>query len=127
MSFHYSESEARTIRHFVREQKRHREAARLHRLAEARRDFEAILALVVRLGKPLRVYQWGSLIDGRHFSEMSDIDLALEGVTDPAVLSELRRQAERLTRIPLDMVSIEHVHPAYAEFIRRRGRIVYER
>jgi len=58
---------------------------------------------------------------------MSDIDIALEGITDPAELSAIRSAAERLTRFPLDMVAIEHVHPVYADHIRRRGRVVYER
>jgi predicted nucleotidyltransferase len=72
------------------------------------------------------MYQWGSLVDERQFSEMSDIDIALEGITDPATLSALRGAAEKLTQFPLDIVAIEHVHPAYADHIRRRGRVVYE-
>jgi predicted nucleotidyltransferase len=75
---------------------------------------------------PPRIYLWGSLVDDRHFSEMSDIDIALEGITNPAELSAIRSLAERLTRLPLDIVAIEHVHPAYADHIRRRGRVVYE-
>ena len=62
-----------------------------------------------------------------HFSQMSDIDIAVEGITDPAVLSALSGEATELTRFPLDIVAIEHVHPAYADHIRRRGRIVHER
>ncbi len=83
--------------------------------------------MVVRDHRLTRVYQWGSLVDGRHFSERSDIDIALEGVTDPQALSAIRGAAEQMTRFPLDIVAIEHVHPAYADFIRRRGRILYER
>ena len=66
-------------------------------------------------------------MNDRHFSEMSDIDIAVEGITDPAALSALWSTAEKLTRFPLDIVAIEHVHPAYADHIRRRGRMVYER
>jgi len=58
---------------------------------------------------------------------MSDIDIAVEGITDPAALSALRGAMEKLTRFALDIVAIEHVHAAYADHIRRRGRIVYER
>ncbi len=78
-----------------------------------------VAAMIVRDYKPLRIYQWGSLLEDRHFSEISDIDIAVEGITDA--------EAEQLTRFPLDIVAIEHVHPAYAEHIRRRGRIVHER
>lgn len=34
--------------------------------------------------------------------------------------------AERMTRFSLDIVEIEHVEPAYAEGIRKRGVVVYE-
>ena len=85
------------------------------------------MSAIARDYRPLRVYQWGSLVNDRHFSRMSDIDIAVEGITDPAVLSALRGAAEKLTRFPLDLVAIEHVHPVYADHIRRRGRIVYER
>jgi len=50
-----------------------------------------------------------------------------EGIADQALLSELRADAERLTDFPLDIVAMEHIHPAYADYIRRHGRLVYER
>jgi predicted nucleotidyltransferase len=83
--------------------------------------------MIVKEYKPLRIYQWGSLLEDRHFSEISDIDIAVEGITDTAALSGLRAAAEQLTYFQLDIVAIEHVHPAYAEHIRHRGRVVYER
>ncbi len=78
-----------------------------------------VAAMIVRDYKPLRIYQWGSLLEDRHFAEISDVDIAVEGITDA--------DAEQLTRFPLDIVAIEHVHPAYAEHIRRRRRIVHGR
>lgn len=54
------------------------------------------------------------------------IDIALEGIIGPAELSAIRGAAENMTDFPLDIVAIEHVHPAYAEHIRRRGRVEYE-
>ncbi|MBN1835287.1 MAG: hypothetical protein JW820_05515 [Spirochaetales bacterium] len=127
MSAYYTESEARTIRGFVRERRRRRRAELALRLEAARRDFDAVAAMVVRTYKPRRVYQWGSLLEESHFSEMSDIDLAVEGIDDPATLSKLRVDSEGLTDFPLDIVAMEHIHPAYAEYIRRHGRVVYER
>ncbi len=127
MSGLYTESEAETIRAFVRARKNRRQRDLAGRLAEARRDASAIVALIAREFGPARIYQWGSLVNDRHFSERSDIDLALEGITDPETLSSLRRTAERMTHFSLDIVAMEHMHPAYADFIRRRGRILYER
>jgi len=43
--------------------------------------------MIVREYKPLRIYQWGSLLEDRHFSEISDIDIAVEGITDAETLS----------------------------------------
>jgi len=123
----YTEKEAQTIRAFVRARKNRKRLELAARLKAARRDFDTVVAMIVREHKPLRIYQWGSLLEDRHFSEISDIDIAVEGITDAEALSGLRGEAEQLTRFPLDIVAIEHVHPAYAEHIRRRGRIVYER
>ena len=93
----------------------------------ARQDRDAIVSAIAREHNPLRIYLWGSLIHDRHFSKRSDIDIALEGITDPVALSAIRSSAEKLTRFPLDLVAIEHVHPAYADHIRRRGKVAYER
>ncbi len=123
----YTETEAETIRAFVRARQSRKKRDLAVRLKAARRDCDAIVSAIAREHKPLRIYQWGSLVNDRHFSEMSDIDIAVEGITDPAALSDLRGAAEKLTHFPLDIVAIEHVHPAYADHIRRRGRIVYER
>jgi predicted nucleotidyltransferase len=97
------------------------------RLEEARRDFDCIVAHLAERFRPLRIYQWGSLLDGRHFTERSDIDIALEGITDAATFFVIFAAAERLTRFPVDIVQIEKIHPEYADLIRTRGRIVYER
>jgi len=127
VSGHYTEKEAETIRAFVRARQSRKRREFAARLDAARRDCDAIVSAIAREYRPLRVYQWGSLVNDRHFSEMSDIDIAVEGITDPAALSALRGVAEKLTRFPLDIVAIEHVHPAYTDHIRRRGRMVYER
>ena len=93
-------------------------------LAEARADFERIVDHIWRTYRPTRVYQWGSLIDGGHFSERSDIDVALEGVTSASDFFAVLRDVEALSRFPVDVVQLETIHPAYAESIRARGRIV---
>ena len=118
--------EAETIRAYVRGRRISRRHELAARLLAARRDCDAIVSAIADTYHPPRIYLWGSLVDDRHFSEMSDIDIALEGITNPAELSAIRSLAERLTRLPLDIVAIEHVHPAYADHIRRRGRVVYE-
>jgi predicted nucleotidyltransferase len=124
---HYTEEESAVLRTLVRERRSRRKLDLEARLLAARRDCDAIVAMIVREHKPIRIFLWGSLINDRHFSERSDIDIALEGIVDPAELSAIRGSAEKLTRIPLDIVAIEHVHDAYAGHIRNRGRVAYER
>jgi predicted nucleotidyltransferase len=127
MTVHYTEADADTIRSFMRKRKRRKERDLALRLSEARRDFKAIVVEIARRYNPQRIYQWGSLIDGGHFTELSDIDIAVEGIGDPQTFFELLGTAEKITRFDLDIVQMEHLHPAYADGIRRRGRIVYER
>ncbi len=122
---HYTEREAETIRAFVRKRRSERKRFLAQRLRAAQQDRDAILAAIVKDHKPQRIYLWGSLVDERHFSEISDIDIALEGITDPAALSAIRGEAEHMTSFPVDLVALEHVHPAYADFIRRHGKVVY--
>ena len=97
MSGQYTEAEAETIRAYVRSTRARRRTELASRLADARRDCGAIIQAIVQDYAPIRIYQWGSLLDDRHFSEMSDIDIAVEGITDPATLSALRGAMEKLT------------------------------
>ena len=36
-------------------------------------------------------------------------------------------EADRIASLPLDLVAIEKVEPEFAEIIRTRGKLVYER
>jgi hypothetical protein len=67
------------------------------------------------------------LLDRRKFSERSDIDLATEGITDAATFFALYGEADRLTRLSLDLVALENIEPEFADLIRRKGRMIYER
>jgi hypothetical protein len=46
-------------------------------------DFERIVRHIAAVSDPLRIYQWGSLLERAHFSEISDIDIAVEGLRGP--------------------------------------------
>ena len=115
------------VRQFVAAKSERRRVALDERFARAGRDFEAIVASIVSEVKPLRIYQWGSLLDRRLFTEISDIDIAVEGLTGPDEFFKALGIAMDGTSLPVDVVEIEKVPRDVAERIRKRGRIVYER
>ena len=108
----------------ARERSAARQNADLQRQAAA--DVQAIVALIIRQYHPRRVFQWGSLLRPGDFKPYSDIDIAIEGVTDAERFFALLGDAQKLTRFPLDIVQLEKIAPEYADDIRRYGKIVYE-
>ncbi len=107
--------------------KRARTEARRERLEKARADFEKIVAHIIQKYRPLRVYQWGSLLDERRFTEISDIDIALEGLAGPLDGLHALADAEDMTDIAVDIVELERIHPLHAKSIREEGKLIYER
>ena len=76
---------------------------------------------------PRRIYQWGSLLDRRRFSEISDLDIAVEGLSGPAEFFEVLGIAMNATALPVDVVELEKLPVDVADRIRRRGVLVHER
>ena len=116
-----------TRRYF--EQKDARRARALDaRFAEATADASAIIAMIAEDFNPVRIWQWGSLLDRSRFSGISDIDIAVEGFPgDAAAWFRLLGKAEGLSRFDLDILQLEKIEPLHAASIRREGRIAYER
>ena len=108
-----------------------REAERQKRLDEAfdraLADFERIVELIINDFTPSEIWQWGSLLDRRRFSEISDIDIAVEGLGSPQKIFNLLRRAEELTNFELDVVELERIEPEFERLIRQKGKKVYER
>jgi len=93
----------------------------------AQEDAENIVAMIVDKYEPLKIYQWGSVLNADHFQEGSDIDIALEGVCEAEKFFSLLGDAMKMTDFPLDIVQMEKIMPEFADVIRMKGRIVYER
>ncbi len=93
----------------------------------ARQDAAAIVAMIVERFAPQAVYQWGSVLDGASFSAISDIDIAVEGLSSAEMFFDLVGEAEAMTDFPLDIVEIERVEPEYARLIKTQGQCVYAR
>ena len=96
-------------------------------LLRAQRDAEKVIQYITKNHKLSRIYQWGSLVHTERFSELSDIDIAVEGLAeDEGALSSIREAAEALAELTVDLVALERVEPGRAELIRRFGRIAWE-
>jgi predicted nucleotidyltransferase len=114
------------VREFL-DRKRESRSSRLKvKWEEAQRDFERIVEHIRLRYKPRRIYQWGSLLDLSRFSEISDIDIALEGIDRPEEYFAILGDAMKLTDFPLDIVEMNKLDPETAEGIRKKGRLVYE-
>ncbi len=97
------------------------------RFERATRDAQTIIATIVEEVNPRRIYQWGSLLDRSRFSEISDIDLAVEGLSGPAEFFRVLGIAMDGTTLPVDVVELEKVPEEIAEQIRAKGALVHER
>lgn len=114
-------------RAFQAEKERRRRARIDARFEQATRDAKAIVAAIAEQVNPRRIYQWGSLLDRSRFSEISDIDLAVEGLREPAEFFRTLGIAMDGTNLPVDVIELEKVPEDIAERIRSRGAVVRER
>lgn len=97
------------------------------RYAQATRDARAIVAEIAAQVNPRRIYQWGSLLDRERFSEMSDLDIAVEGLSGPEEFFRVLGIAMNGTALPVDVIELEKVPVEIADRIRKRGALVHER
>ncbi|MGA2974074.1 MAG: nucleotidyltransferase domain-containing protein [Spirochaetia bacterium] len=114
-------------RRFLMDKEERKKKILTERLARARQDFEGIVAMIVENYHPLRICQWGSLVGERHFSTLSDIDIAVEGIATAEEFFRMYGDAMRMTDFSLDMVRLERIEPEFRQMIESGGRIVYER
>ncbi len=90
-------------------------------------DYTKIIKMIIEQFNPTRIYQWGSLLDKKMFTNYSDIDIALEGIESIEDMIELERIAESMTEFPLDIVELNKISTVYANTIRSNGMLAYER
>jgi predicted nucleotidyltransferase len=96
------------------------------RFESATQDCKKIIKMLISEYKPRRIYQWGSLLHENEFSEISDIDIAIEADWDPHTFFTVLGKAQEMTKFPLDLVELDKIHPLHAADIRSRGRLIYE-
>ena len=115
------------VRAFLADKERRRRLAVDVRYARATRDARAIVSEIAAQVNPRRIYQWGSLLNRDRFSEISDLDIAVEGLNGPAEFFRILGIAMNGTTLPVDIVELEKVPADVAERIRKQGALVHER
>lgn len=110
-----------------RQRQEAKRASRLERWAHAERQAQQAVALIVERYRPLRVVQWGSVLKPERFTEVSDIDIAVEGIHDQQLWSDMERDLEKMLTFPLDLVPLDRIRPEFRDQILARGKVVYER
>jgi len=116
-----------SVREFQKSKLLKREQLLQNRFDAAKRDFERITRMLIDKYNPQKIYQWGSLIDRSHFSEISDIDIALEGIISAETYFKLLSEAQSMSEFFLDIVEMEKIHPLHRDMIIRKGKLIYER
>jgi len=114
------------VRAFLDGKRERTRRARTALLEQAQSDARAIIERIAQAHNPPRIYQWGSLVETGHFTELSDIDIALEGLRGAEEYFAILGEVMGMTAFPLDIIELEKVDAETAEGIRRRGRIVHE-
>ena len=84
-----------------------------------------VVKYIISEHRPKRIWQWGSLLDRRKFTEISDLDIAVEGLESAQEVFEIAARAEDLTDLPLDIIEMEKIAPEYRQLIEKKGRLVY--
>ena len=115
------------VRAFLADKEQRRRARVDERFVRATRDARAIVLEIAVQVNPRRIYQWGSLLDRRRFSEISDLDIAVEGLDGPTQFFQVLGIAMNGTTLPVDVIELEKVPADVAERIRKRGALVHER
>lgn len=101
-----------------------RQTQRLRLWEQAREDARRIVQLTIDRYQPQAIVQWGSVLQPQHFSEASDIDLAVAGLEFPQFM-QLFGEAEELTRFSLDLLRWEEVDPSFQRIILAKGEVLY--
>jgi predicted nucleotidyltransferase len=112
---------------FLLEKEQKRKNALDKKYREAYKNFENIVDHIIKNYSPAKIYQWGSLLNKRNFSEISDIDIAIEGIVSVEKMFQIYGDIMDLSNFHVDIVQMEKIEPEFAQLIREKGKLIYER
>ena len=88
----------RLSRQYLRKKQEALQGKRLILWKKAVEESQAIVKMILEKYHPQALIQWGSVLDPKHFSEISDIDLAVAGL-ESLTFMKLLADAEALTTL----------------------------
>lgn len=100
------------------------EAAQRRLVNKAERAADQIVKHVISEYEPKEIVLAGSLVDSDRFSEISDIDIAVSGLTSEE-LEEISEWAEEKSSFPPDILDLDQAEQFHIDSIRKSGRKVY--
>lgn len=112
------------VKDYLKRKQALKAAKRLELWRTAQQETNCIIEMIVKKYQPKQIIQWGSVLEPKHFSEASDIDLAIVGL-DSIIFSKLLADAEEMTQFSLDLVQWEHLNPSFQKIILMKGKIIY--
>lgn len=115
-----------SARQYLKHKQDKAQAQRFSLWQKAKADSVTIIEMIIEKYSPEQIIQWGSILKPEHFSEISDIDLAVSGV-DSIVFMDLLADAENLTQFSLDLVRWEELCDPFQRIISMKGTVVYGR
>lgn len=68
------------VRHYLQKKQAAKTAKRLALWEIAQQEANNIIEMIIQNYQPQKIIQWGSILESKHFSEASDIDLAVVGI-----------------------------------------------
>lgn len=113
-----------SARTYLRKKQEKLKSQRFALWQQAQQDAEQIMMMIINKYSPKRIIQWGSVLESQHFSEASDIDIAVEGM-DSIEFMRLLGEAEDMTNFSLDLIRWENVDGSFQKILLRKGKIVY--
>ena len=93
----------------------------------AQADAGRLVGHIAQHYRPQRIIQWGSVLEPDRFGPRSDIDIAVEGDFDAETWFRLLGELWSMTTFPVDLVDLRRIEPEFADIIRMKGKVVYER
>lgn len=100
------------------------EAAQRRLVNKAERIAKQVIKKILADYEPKEILQAGSLVDSVRFTEISDIDIAVSGLS-PEELEDISDWAEEKSSFPVDMLDLDRAEQKHIDSIRKHGRRVY--